>query len=103
MPSTIASHPTLSSWQLFSSRSSAAARLVGSMRSRGPGMSPSGDRAWSYVGPPSLKCATVSRVGPPPGGGHWMVAVEYEAGDEGHSDERRHVPTPPHVWLRGRL
>ena len=29
--------------------------------------------------------------------------VEYEAGREGRLDERGHVPTPPHVWLRGRL
>ena len=62
MPSAIASHPTLSPLQLSSSRCSAAARSVGSMRSRGPRMSPSRDRAPLYVGPPSLKCATGSRV-----------------------------------------
>ena len=75
MPSAIASHPTLSLSQLSSSRRSAAARSVGSMRSKGPGMSPSRDRASSYVGPPSVKCATVSRVAPPSGGSHRMVAV----------------------------
>ena len=34
------------------------------MRSRGPGRSPSRNRALSYAGPAFLKCATVSRVPP---------------------------------------
>ena len=75
VPSAVASYPTLSPLQLSSSRRSAAARLVGSMRSRGPGMLPSRDRSLSYVGPPSLKCATVSRLAPPSGGSHRMVAA----------------------------
>ena len=120
MPSAIASHPTLSPSQLSSSRRSAAARSMGSMRSRGPGMLPSGDRASSYVGPPSLKCATVSRVAPPSGQSHRMVAASRphvcisvarstlaawstRLGGKGRSDERGRVPTRTHVWPRGRL
>ena len=75
MPPAIAPHPTLSPSQLSSSRRSAAARSVGSMRSRGRGMSASRDRASLYVGPSSLKCATVSWVAPPFGGSHRMVAA----------------------------
>ena len=63
------SHPSLC--QLSSSRRSAAARLG----SRGPGRSPIRDRASSYVGPPLLKCATMSRVPPSPGGNHRTVAA----------------------------
>ena len=118
MPSAIASRPTLSRSQLSSSRRSAAARSVGSMRSRGPRMSPSQDRASLYVGHPSLKRATLSRMAPPSGGSHQMVTashpcvylrglehvggVEYEAGGEGRTDVRGHIATPPHVWPRGR-
>ena len=36
-------------------------------------------------------------------GWEYVGGVEYEAGEEGCSDERGHVPMPPHVWLRGRL
>ena len=45
------------------------------MRSGGPRISPSRDRASSYTGPPVLKCATVSRAAPPSGGRHRMVAA----------------------------
>ena len=75
MPSATASQPSHSPLQLSGSRHNAAARLVGSMRSRGPGMSLSQDRASSYVRPPSLKCAKVSRVAPPFGGSHRIVAA----------------------------
>ena len=37
-------------------------------------MLPSRDRDSLYVGPLSLKCATVSRVAPPSGGSHRIVA-----------------------------
>ena len=40
-------------------------------------MSLSRDRASSYVGPPSLKCATVSRIAPSSGGSHRMVAASH--------------------------
>ena len=75
LPSATASHPTRSSSQLSSSWCSAAARSVGSMRSKGPRMWPSRDRGSSYTGPPVLKCATVSRAAPPSGGSHRMVAA----------------------------
>ena len=77
MPSATASHSTTSSLQPFSSRRSAAARSVGSTRGRGPGMSPSQDRASSYVGPPFVKCAAVSRVPPSSGGSHRTVAASH--------------------------
>ena len=77
VPSATTSHPTRSPLQLSRSRRSAAARLVGSMKSRGPGMSLSRDRASSYVGPPSLNCATASRVAPSSGGSHQMVAASH--------------------------
>ena len=77
MPSAIASHPTTSRSQLSSSRRSGAARSVGSMRTMDLGMSPGRERASSYVGPPNLKCATVSRVAPPSGGSHRMVAASH--------------------------
>ena len=85
VPSATASQPTLSPSQQSSSRRSAAARSVGSMRSRGPGTSPSRDRASSYVGPPFLKCATVSRVARLPEGatGPWL----------------RHIPMCVSPWL----
>ena len=90
------------------------------MRSRGPGMLPSRDRASSYTGPPFLKYATVSRAAPPSGGSHRTVAVlrphvcicvapsrlavwRTMRGGERRLDERGHVPVPLHVWLRGRL
>ena len=83
-------------------------------------MSVSRDKASSYAGPPFLKCATVSRAAPPSGGSHRMVAAlrpqvcisvdrstlavwRTMRGGEGRSDERGHVPTPPHLWLQGRL
>ena len=120
MPSATASDPTLSPSHLSSSRCSAAARLVGSIRSRDPGMSPSRDRSSWYVGPPSLKCATLSRVAPssepgePPDGGRvappcvylhgleHVSGVAYWAGAEGRPDERGHIPIPPPVWPPGR-
>ena len=77
MPSATACHPTLSPLQLSSSWRSAAARSVVSIRSRGPGMMLSQDRASSYVGRPSLKCATVSRLAPPSGGSNQMVAASH--------------------------
>ena len=75
MPSAIASHPTLSPSQLSSFGRSTAARSVGSMSSRGPRMSPSQDRTSSYIDPPSLKFATVSRAAPPSGQSHQTVAA----------------------------
>ena len=75
MPSATASHPTRSPSQLFSSWRSAAAMSVGSMRSKGPWVSPSRDRASSYTGAPVLKCATVSWASPSSGGCHRTVAV----------------------------
>ena len=83
-------------------------------------MSHSRDRASSYTGPPFLKCATVSRAGPPsrgePGDGGRVTSpfvylrclehvggVEDDAEGEGRSDEREHVPTPTLSWLRSRL
>ena len=74
-PSANASYPTLRPSQPSSSRRSAAARSDGSMRTSSPGMSPSRDRASSYVGPPSLQCATGSRVAPASGGSPRMVAA----------------------------
>ena len=50
-PSATASHPTRSPSQPSSSWRSAAAMLVGSMRSKGPWVSPSRDRASPYTGP----------------------------------------------------
>ena len=64
MPSATASHPTRSPSKPSSSWRSAAVKLVGSMRSKGPWVSPSRDRASSYTGPQVLKCATVT--GPEP-------------------------------------
>ena len=75
MPSATASHPTRSPSQPSSSWRSAAARLVGSMRSKGHWVSPSRDRASSYTGPPVLKCATASLAAPSSGGCHRTVAV----------------------------
>ena len=75
MPSATASHPTRSPSQPSSSWRSAAPRSVWSMRSKGPWVSPSRDRASSYTGPPVLKCATASWAAPPPGGCHRTVAV----------------------------
>ena len=63
--------------QPSSSRRIAVIRSVGSMSSRGPGTSPSRDRASSYVGPDIWKCATVSRVPPSSGGSHRTVAVSH--------------------------
>ena len=68
LPSATASHSSRSPSQLSSSWRSAAARLVGSMRSKGPWVSSSRDRASSYTGPPVLKCATASRAAPFLGG-----------------------------------
>ena len=70
-----ASHSTRSPSQLSSSWRSAAARSVGSMRSKGPRVSPSRDRALSYTGPRVLECATASRAAPSFGGCHQMVAA----------------------------
>ena len=120
LPSATASHPTRSPLQLSSSWRITAARSVGSMRSKGPRMSPSQDRASSYTGTPVLKCATVSRAGPPSRGSYQMVAVSRPhacisvawstlaawrtvQGEDGRSDEQGHVPTPPRLWLQGRL
>ena len=75
MPSATASHPTRSPSQPSSSWCSAAARSVGSMRSKGPWVSPSRDRALSYTGTPVLKCATASRAAPSSRGCHRTVAV----------------------------
>ena len=75
MPSATASHPTRSPSQPSSSWRSAAAIPVGNMRSKGPCVSPSRDRASSYTGPPALKCATVSWVAPSSGGCHRTVAA----------------------------
>ena len=75
MPSATASHPTRSPSQSSSSWRSTAARSVGSMRSKGPWVLPSRDRALSYTGPPVLKCATASRAAPSSGGCRRTVAV----------------------------
>ena len=75
LPSATASHPTRSPLQLSSSWRSAAARSVGSMRSEGPWVSSTRDRASSYTGPPVLKCATASRAARSFGGWHQMVAA----------------------------
>ena len=75
MPSRTASHPTRSPSQLSSSWRSAAAMSVGSMRSKGFWVSPSGDRASSYTGPPALECATASWAAPSSGGCHQTVAA----------------------------
>ena len=120
LPSATASHPTRSPSQLSSSWCSAVARRVGSMRSKGPRMAPSWDRASSYAGCPVLKCATVRRAAPTSGGSHRMVAAlrphvctsvarsmlavwRTMRGGDGRSDERGHVPTPPRLWLLGRV
>ena len=114
--SATASHPTRSRSQLSSSWRSGVARLVGSMRSKGPRLSPSWDRASSYAGTPVLKC----RAAPPSGGSHQMVAAlgphvcisvarstltvwRTMQGGAGRSDEPGHVPTPPRLWFWGRL
>ena len=75
MPSATASHPTPSPSQPSSSWRSAAAMSVGSMKSKGPWVSPSRDRASSYTGPPALKCATASWAAPSSGGCHRTVAA----------------------------
>ena len=75
MQSATASHPTRSPSQPSSSLRSAAGRSVGSMRSKGPCVSPSRDRASSNTGPPVVKCATASRVAPFSGGCHRTVAA----------------------------
>ena len=75
MPSATASHPTRSPLQPSSPWRSAAAMSVGSMRSKGPWVSPSRDRASSYTGPPALKCATASWAAPSSGGCYRMVAA----------------------------
>ena len=75
MPSATASHPTRSPSQPSSSWRSAAARSVGSMRGKGPWVSPSRDKESSYPGPLVLKCATASRAAPSSGGCHHTVAV----------------------------
>ena len=75
MPNATALHPTRSPSQPSSSWRSAAARSVGSMRSKGLWVSPSRDRASSYTGPPVLKCATASLAAPSSGGCHWTLAV----------------------------
>ena len=82
MPSATASHPTRSPSQPSSSWRGAAARSVGSMRSKGPRVSPSRDRASSYTCPPVLKCATASWVAPfsrgvPSDGGHVVSPFAY--------------------------
>ena len=61
--------------QASSSWRSAAAMSVGSMRSKGPWVSLSRDRASSYTGPPALKCATASWAAPSSGGCHRTVAA----------------------------
>ena len=66
---------TRSPSQLSISWRSAAARSVGSIRSKGPRMSPSRDRASSYTGPQVLNCTTVSRAAPPSRGSHRMTAA----------------------------
>ena len=48
-----------------------------SLWNKGLGMSPSRDRASSYVGPAFLKCGTVSRVPPSSGGSHRTVAASH--------------------------
>ena len=75
MPSVTASHPTRSPSQPSSSWRSAAARSVGSMRNKGPWVSPSRDRASSYTSPQVLKCATASWAAGSSGGCHQTVAV----------------------------
>ena len=75
VPSVTASQPTRSPSQPSSSWRSASARSVGSMRSKGPWVSPSRDRASSYTGPPVLKCATASWAAPSSGGCHRTVDV----------------------------
>ena len=75
VPSATASHPSRSPSQPSSSWRSAAAMSVGSMRSKGPWLSPSRDRASSYTGPRALKCTTASWVAPSSGGCHQTVAV----------------------------
>ena len=104
MPSATASHPTGSPSQPSSSWRSAAAMSVGSMRSKGPWVSPSRDRASSYTGPPALKCATASWAAPPfwgepPDGGRgvppcaylrspeYVGGVKDDAGQDGCPDE----------------
>ena len=87
MPSATASHATRSPSQPSSSWRSAAAIPVGSMRSKGPWVSPSQDRASSYTGLPALKCATVSWVAPssggvPPDGGRSVSPCAYLRGPE---------------------
>ena len=75
MPSATAPHPTRSSSQPSSSWRSTAAMSLGSMRSKGPWVSPGWDRASSYTGPPALKCATASWAAPSYGGCHWTVVA----------------------------
>ena len=75
MPSATAPQTRRSPSQASSSWRSAAARSVGSMRSKGPWVSPSRDRASSYTGPPVLKYATASRAAPSSAECHQTVAV----------------------------
>ena len=120
MPPATASHSTRSPSQLSSSRRSAAARSVGSMRSKGPRVSPSRDRVSSYTGPPVLKCEAASPAAPSSGECHLMVAASCPhvcisvarstlaawrtmRGGDGRSDERGHVPSPSCLQPRGRL
>ena len=97
VPSTTASHSTFSPSQQSSSRRSAAARWVGSMRKRHhsepgalvlPGEPSDGGRS----APPCVHLRGLEHVG----------GVEHKAGGEGCSDERGHIATPPRLGLWGR-
>ena len=120
MPSATSLLSNLSPWQPSSSRRSATAGSVGSMRSRGHGTSPSRDRASSYVGPPFLKYATVSGVPLSSGGSHETVAASHphvrisaarsmlaawstRGGRERCPEEPVHIASPPFMGLRDRL
>ena len=72
LPSATASHPTHSPSQLSSSWGSAAARSVGSLRSKGPWVSSSRDRALLYTGPHfSSAPRRAGRLRPPGGAIGW--------------------------------
>ena len=75
MPSATASHPTRSPLQSSSSCGSASAMSVGSMRSKGPWVSPSRDRALSFYRPPSFEVGHGELGGPVLWKGHRTVAV----------------------------
>ena len=87
MPSATASYPTRSPSQPSSSWRSAAAIPVGSMRSKGPWVSPSRDRASSYTGPPGFEVRHGELGGPvlwgvPPDGGRSVSPRAYLRGPE---------------------